>query len=59
VKLVDNSVPKEKFIVLNMSRDALTERLLELLEVYGVSVDLSKTAILYGGIGNKIEGRNQ
>jgi hypothetical protein len=55
VKLVENNVPKEKFIVLNMSEAALIERLSELRDVYGVSVDFSKTAILYGGIGNKVE----
>ena len=55
VQLLDNNVPKEKFILSNMSREALNERLLELWDVYQIAPDFSNVAVLYGGIGNRVE----
>ncbi len=55
VGIRDDGAEKEKFIMTNMSEIALEKRLLELKEGYGISVDLSNIAVLYGGIGNQVE----
>ncbi len=55
VKFSDDNAEKEKFIVSNMSKGALFIRLLELLEVYDITVDLNDISVLYGGLGNSIE----
>jgi len=51
VWLEDSGLAKQKFILSNMPKDALSQRLLEL----GTPVNLNEIAVLYGGIGNTLQ----
>jgi hypothetical protein len=52
---ITDGLMKSKFIISNLSKIALQNRLLELEDAYGITVDLTKIAVLYGGIGNQVE----
>ncbi|HEC97312.1 MAG TPA: hypothetical protein ENI58_04050, partial [Nitrospirae bacterium] len=52
---ITDGLLKSKFIISNLSKIALQNRVLELEDAYGITVDLTKIGVLYGGIGNQVE----
>ncbi len=54
IKDTTNGQTKDRFIVSNLSRIVLDNRILEYQES-GIKVNLQSTAVLYGGIGNQVE----